>query len=589
MYRNKRNQENLDRFIPNRSAMDFDSAHYMVSGGNTLGSSNVIAIGLGNSVYLWDASDGSTTELLTVGDDFGPVTSVSWSPDGRHLAVSLNNSHVQLWDTLQGSSQLLRTLRGHRLRVGSLEWNGGHILSTGGMDSKIFNNDVRVRSHVVGKYRGHNQEICGLNWSESGQLLASGGNDNLVHIWSLSMGSPNNSRQWIHRMTDHTAAVKALSWCPFLSNMVASGGGVGDQCIKFWNTNTGACLNTVDTGSQVCSLLWNRHERELLSSHGFTDNQLTVWKYPSMTKISELFGHTSRVLHMAQSPDGYTVATVAADERLSLWNVSGNPEENKPVLKRKLEPFFDLHKNANKQKEPSGDITIVYIKAKDEIFHEGVCFHRVIMSFMVQGGDISAGDVIGELDGHGNVLMNIKKSGKEDLYAELICVLRFGFVRSAYLRRMKSQIFTNSSASKLKLGDLEGALLDADYAMRDGENNAKAVFRQGQLKDYRLADLIMIETLIPLLTLQLKDYRLTDLGCVKSAYIALPRPQLWDRTSSTGHGMNIIAGVNLGLESIARPVLVISLTIASAFWLGCTSRLTDEAENLTGGLFSIAA
>lgn len=37
--------------------------------------------------------------------------------------------------------------------------------------------------------------------------------------------------------------------------------------------------------------------------------------------------------------------------------------------------------------------------------------------------------VIDKLDGHDNVLMNIKKSGKEDLYAELICVLRFGFVR----------------------------------------------------------------------------------------------------------------------------------------------------------------
>ncbi|OIT07208.1 PREDICTED: peptidyl-prolyl cis-trans isomerase CYP40 [Nicotiana attenuata] len=52
--------------------------------------------------------------------------------------------------------------------------------------------------------------------------------------------------------------------------------------------------------------------------------------------------------------------------------------------------------------------------------------------------------------------------------------------RSAYLRKMKSQIFTNSSACKLKLGDLKGALLDADFAMRDGENNAKALFRQGQ-------------------------------------------------------------------------------------------------------------
>ncbi|KAA8536166.1 hypothetical protein F0562_028644 [Nyssa sinensis] len=52
--------------------------------------------------------------------------------------------------------------------------------------------------------------------------------------------------------------------------------------------------------------------------------------------------------------------------------------------------------------------------------------------------------------------------------------------KSACLRKIKSQIFTNSSACKLKLGDLKGALLDTDFAMRDGENNVKALFRQGQ-------------------------------------------------------------------------------------------------------------
>lgn len=52
--------------------------------------------------------------------------------------------------------------------------------------------------------------------------------------------------------------------------------------------------------------------------------------------------------------------------------------------------------------------------------------------------------------------------------------------KSLYLRKMKAQIFTNSSACKLKLGDLKGALLDTDFAMRDGGNNAKALFRQGQ-------------------------------------------------------------------------------------------------------------
>ncbi|KAM3270856.1 hypothetical protein P3S67_029058 [Capsicum chacoense] len=321
----------LDRFIPNRSAMDFYYAHYMLSGGKVK-KEHVGVNSSSKEAYfklLAQVFNMNRTRILTLKNKPPPsfervsespshiqqskivkkrryfpqsaertldapdiledfyhnlldwwsnnviairmVTSVSWSPDGGHLA----------W-----------TLRGHKLRVGSLDWNGGHILTTRGMDSMIINNDVRVRSYIVGTYRGHTQEMCGLKWSDSGQQLASGGNDNLVHIRSLSMRSPNNSRQWIHRMTDHTAAIKALSWCHFKSNMVASGDGVGDQCIKFWNINAGACLNTVDTGSQ--------------------------------------------------SPDGYTVATAAADETLRLWNDFRNPEENQPVLKRKLDPFFDL-------------------------------------------------------------------------------------------------------------------------------------------------------------------------------------------------------------------------------------------------------
>ncbi|KAF9622691.1 hypothetical protein IFM89_032612 [Coptis chinensis] len=54
--------------------------------------------------------------------------------------------------------------------------------------------------------------------------------------------------------------------------------------------------------------------------------------------------------------------------------------------------------------------------------------------------------------------------------------------KSSYLRKTKSQIFTNSSACKLKIGDLQGALLDADFALREGEANAKALFRQGQVQ-----------------------------------------------------------------------------------------------------------
>nr|XP_043617375.1 cell division cycle 20.2, cofactor of APC complex-like [Erigeron canadensis] len=302
------------------------------------GSSNVIAIALGSTVYLWNAMDGNTSELFTVDDESGPVTSVKWAPDGRHISVGLNNAEVQLWDST--AEKLLRTIRGgHQSRVGALDWNK-HILTTGGMDGRIVNNDVRIRSPIVETYSGHHQEVCGLKWSASGQQLASGGNDNLLHIWDRSMASTNALTQYLHRLEDHTAAVKALAWCPFQANLLASGGGGGDMCIKFWNMHTGSCLNSVDTGSQVCALLWNKNERELLSSHGFTQNQLTLWKYPSMVKMADLTSHTSRVLFMVQSPDGCTVASAAGDETLRLWNVFGRPEvAAKAAPKASPEPF----------------------------------------------------------------------------------------------------------------------------------------------------------------------------------------------------------------------------------------------------------
>jgi cell division cycle protein 20 (cofactor of APC complex) len=198
-------------------------------------------------------------------------------------------------------------------------------------------------------------QVCGLKWSPDGTQLATGGNDNVLNIWDgVATGVVSAPK---FRRTDHTAAVKALAWCPWERHTLASGGGTADRCIRFWNSQTGAKLNTIDTGSQVgprapacssrrvrcnqllplqsacqsinahpppqppsplqvCSLLWSPHDKEILSSHGFSQNQLCLWSYPSMAKVKELNGHTARVLHMAMSPCGSQVISAAADETL---------------------------------------------------------------------------------------------------------------------------------------------------------------------------------------------------------------------------------------------------------------------------------
>jgi cell division cycle protein 20 (cofactor of APC complex) len=278
------------------------------------GSTNSVAIALSQTVYLWNASGGDIQQLLAT-DDESYVTSVNWAGDGRHIAVGFSNNNTQIWDAEK--LRPIRNLGGHTARVSSLSWNN-HTLSTGSRDSTIIHHDVRVRDHVVQTLRGHQQEVCGLKWSPSGAQLASGGNDNMLCIWDARYETPT------HTLTDHQAAVKALAWCPFQSNLLASGGGTADRTIKFWNTTTGACLNSIDTGSQVCALQWNRHEKEILSSHGFSQNQLCLWKYPTMAKVAEMNGHTSRVLHLAQSPDGTTVASAAADETLRFWKCFGD-------------------------------------------------------------------------------------------------------------------------------------------------------------------------------------------------------------------------------------------------------------------------
>lgn len=156
------------------------------------------------------------------------------------------------------------------------------------------------------------------------------------------MGSSESATRWLHGFEDHTAAVRALAWCPFQSNLLASGGGGNDRCIKFWNTQTGACLNSLGTGSEVCASMWSKNEHELISSLGFMQNQLVLWKYPSMVNVAELAGHTSRPLFMSQSPKGGMVASAAGDEMLKLWNIFGVPQVAKPAPKLNREPFSDF-------------------------------------------------------------------------------------------------------------------------------------------------------------------------------------------------------------------------------------------------------
>ena len=279
---------------------------------------NYLAVGLSSCVYLWSAYTSKVSKLCDLGPN-NSVTSVCWSANSNMLGVGTNNGEIQLWDTQKLKN--VRNFGGHSARVGALAWSS-MVLSTGSRDKSILNRDPRAAEPFISRLSGHKQEVCGLKWSFDEQQLASGGNDNKLFIWNAHSSLP------ISKFSQHTAAVKALAWSPHQHGLLASGGGTADRTIRFWNTLNYCQTNYIDTGSQVCNLMFSRNVNELISTHGYSLNQIIVWKYPDLEKMATLTGHTYRVLYLAMSPDGQTIVTGAGDETLRFWNVFPNQEEH---------------------------------------------------------------------------------------------------------------------------------------------------------------------------------------------------------------------------------------------------------------------
>ena len=296
---------------------------------------NIVAVGLGSSIYLWSAH---TSKAVKLDDIAAPQTEggratddevacVNYTEAGSVLAVGTRAGKVLLYDVER--CEVIRTYEeAHASRVGCASWSGP-ILATGSRDKRIRERDTRCsdRHALIRDVTAHRQEVCGLKYSFEGfsgphRQLASGGNDNKLYVWDARRADQTP----LHRFSDHSAAVKALAWNPHQTGVLASGGGTADRCIKQWSTLNGTCLSSVDTGSQVCGLVYSKTVQELVSTHGYSLNQICVWRASNpqtmpLQKLATLQGHTLRVLYLALSPDGSTVVTGAGDESLRFWSI----------------------------------------------------------------------------------------------------------------------------------------------------------------------------------------------------------------------------------------------------------------------------
>lgn len=273
---------------------------------------NFVAIGLGDAVYVWNASTGLVGLLCALQSN---VALLRWSDDGSYILVGRSDGNVEIWDIETNSK--LRTLAYGGSRIAAHTWLL-HLVLCGLVEGTIYQSDVRVPSHLTATLKGgHTAEVCGLEYRADGQQFCSGGNDNVVAVWDA------RSSETLFKKTAHTAAIKALAWCPFQLLLLATGGGNADKRINFWNTATGNRVNTIDTLAQISSLNWGYAKGtgyEVVATAGNPTNLIALYNYPTLQKTGEIsLAHDARIINGCLSPDGATLATVAADENLKFW------------------------------------------------------------------------------------------------------------------------------------------------------------------------------------------------------------------------------------------------------------------------------
>nr|GEZ14686.1 hypothetical protein [Tanacetum cinerariifolium] len=131
------------------------------------------------------------------------------------------------------------------LGLAMVKFRFGTLLVVRDRNKSILQRDPRTQEAFVSKLNGHKSEVCGLKGSYDNRELASGGNDT----------RNQHSTQPVLKYCEHTAAVKAIAWSPHVHGLLASGG-------------------------ELCNLVWSKNVNELVSTHGYSQNQIIVWRYP---------------------------------------------------------------------------------------------------------------------------------------------------------------------------------------------------------------------------------------------------------------------------------------------------------------------
>lgn len=245
-----------------------------------------------------------------------PVFDVAFSPDGKRLAAATNAGKVRIWDMASGKA--IHTLNAHHSMALTVGFSPkGRLLATGGMDRQIRIFDATTFA-PRGELRQAQGAVWSLSFSPDGKLLASAAwhqARSRIRIWSLMDRRPHAN------YTGHLGPVWAVAFSPDGQHLVSGG---LDRTIRVFTARKLRLQATLKHHrADVTSLAFSPDGRWLVSAS--IDKSFALWRTDRWQRVTSVRAHGRQLWTAAFSPKGNLLATGGWDRRVRIWRLGHGP------------------------------------------------------------------------------------------------------------------------------------------------------------------------------------------------------------------------------------------------------------------------
>ena len=271
------------------------------------------------TIRFWDTGTG--LYLKTLKGSNNDASGLVFTPDGKTLACT-DSLNIRLQDPRTGEEKMLLT--GHTWGIHSMALSpDGDILASGSEDMTIRLWDMYTGEHKK-TLNGHEHRVYSVAFSPDSKTLASGSDDNTIRLWSVDTGETKRiltghagEFEGVDNGPSSVEGVKSVAFSPD-GKTLASGG--GDNVIHLWDVETGKInMTLIGHTHWVFSLAFSPDGKILAS--GSVDSDIRLWDPHTGEHKKTLTGHTAWVRSIAFSPDGKTLVSGSDDGTVLIWEI----------------------------------------------------------------------------------------------------------------------------------------------------------------------------------------------------------------------------------------------------------------------------